>query len=79
MGLIQLCKCSIDKHNFCYNTFIGDGDSSSCKTVDKLRQYRLIMYSIERSKFVNHVSNCMETNLRALPCEYKGLYKPISH
>ena len=63
-GVIQLYERSIDKHNICYNPFIGDGDSSSYSAVDKLRPYRP-MFNIDKSKCMNHVTKHMETNIRA--------------
>ena len=77
-GVIQLYERSIDKHNICYNPFIGDGDSSSYNAVDKLRPYGP-MYNIEKSECVNHVTKRMGTILRALLHKYKGLYKTIFH
>ena len=47
-GVIQFYERSIDKHNICYNPFIGAGDSSSYSAVDKLRPYGP-MYNIEKS------------------------------
>ena len=77
-AIIQLYESSIDKHNIRYKPFIGDGDSSSYSAVDKLRPYGP-MYDIEKSECVNPVTKRMGMNLKALLCEYKGLYNTISH
>ena len=50
-GVIQLYERSFDKHNVRYNAFIGDGDSSSYSSVDKLRPYGP-MYNNEKSECV---------------------------
>ena len=38
-GIVEICERSIEKHGLRYLPFIGDGDSSSFSTVEKLMPY----------------------------------------
>ena len=72
-GVSMMYLRSIEKHGFRYNPFIGDGDSSSYRTVEKIMPYGPTKY-IPKCECVNHVTKRMGNGLRALLKEYKGIY-----
>ena len=69
--VLELYKRSVEKHNIRYNSYIGDGDSSSYNAIDRERPYGPNKF-IEKGKCVNRVRKRMGANLRALLRKYKG-------
>ncbi|XP_057304114.1 uncharacterized protein LOC130641359 [Hydractinia symbiolongicarpus] len=62
---------SLEKHNIRYLPFIGDGDSSSFRSVESLMPYGPLV-NIEKHECVNHITKRMGTGLRSLLKEFKG-------
>ena len=69
-GAVTLWNRSVELHNFCYTTFIGDGDSSSSKKVVESKPYREDV-SITKSDCVGHVQKRMGKNLHNLQVTWK--------
>ena len=72
-GIVEIYERSIEKHGLRYLPFIGDGDSSSFSTVEKLMPYGP-MCIIEKAECVNHITKRMGTGLRTLLRDYKGIF-----
>ena len=59
-GSIEMFLRSIEKHNLCYTTYVGDGDYSAFASVKKavLLKYG-DQYKIEKEDCIGHIQNLM--------------------
>ena len=73
VGTIDIFKRSVQKHNLCYTTFIGDGDSSSYPAVVEENPYQ--GKEVKKGECVGHVQKRVGSNLirlrKSLPKERK--------
>ena len=64
-GAIEIFTCSIEKHNLCYTTYGGDGDSSSYAAVKKATEDKYGDYPLVKEDCVGHVQKRMGSALRS--------------
>ena len=69
-GTDQMFKCSIDRHNFRYITFYGDGDSKSYTKVKDT--YAKDGFPITKKECIRHVQKRVGTAMRKLKKENIG-------
>ena len=70
-GVMELYQHSVERHNLCYTTFIGDGDSNAFSRVCKAEPYGA-EHPVTKDECVGHVQKRMGTCLRRLTDRMKG-------
>ena len=69
-GDIEIFQWSMNNHNLRYNSYIGDGDSSSCKKVVQSKPYGKT-FIINKLKCIGHIQKRLGRRLCTLRQTYK--------
>ena len=69
---VEIWKRSISSHSLIYDTYIGDGDSSSYKNLVKSDPYNGLT-TVRKEECLGHVQNRVKKNLRKKSKIFKGL------
>ena len=68
-GVLDMFKRSVEKKDLRYLSFIGDGDSSTFKTVSEAKPYGSDVV-VEKKECVGHIQNHMGTRLHKLKSSF---------
>ena len=69
---VEIWKRSISSHSLIYNTYIGDGDSSSYKNLVKSDPYNGLT-TVRKEECLGHVQKRVKKKLRKKSKIFKGL------
>ena len=76
-GAVNMFKRSVDKNNMIYQYYLGDGDTSSFKSVLDSDPYANFRMKPEKLECIGHAQKRMGTRLRNIVKSYKGTKTPL--
>lgn len=74
-AVVSLYERSVEKHNLCYDPFVGDGDSSAYREVNKMQVYGPTKL-IGKEEDIGHCIKRAGSYMRSLVRDYKGKKLP---